>query len=108
MERIKSITEVGNVEGRGKLVELHEKKDQFGLGYQLSLDGENDQEIKGNTHLVEEIFESVGHILDGQITMIDEEAYNEATSSWIRPTEPDEELKIWKAVEIPQVFYCQT
>lgn len=74
-------------------MEVHEKKVQFRLGYQPSLDGTNDQAIKGKIPPIEETFKSVVHIFDGKVGMIEEEAYNEATSNWIRQAEPNEELK---------------
>lgn len=79
----KANMEVGNIQGRGKLMEVHEKKFRFRPG----------QAIKGKIPPIEETFKSVVHIFDGKVGMIDEEAYNEATSNWIRQAEPNEELK---------------
>lgn len=62
LEGAKVIIEIGNAQGWGKLVEVHEKKDNFGLGYQPSLDEANNQVIKGHTPLVEETFTSASHI----------------------------------------------
>lgn len=54
------------------------------MGYQPS-SGERDiQDGKGQFLPLHEIFKSVGHIFGGHVAMIDEVAYNEATSSWIR------------------------
>lgn len=83
----KAITKAGNVQGWGKLIEIPEKKDRFGLGYQPSLDERGNQAIKGKVLPVHETFTSVGHIFRGHVAMIDEVAYN------------------WKDDEVPQVFH---
>lgn len=63
------------------------------MGYQPSLNGTNDQVIKGKIPPMEETFMSAGHIFDGQVTIIHEEAYNEVISSWIHQAKPGEELE---------------
>lgn len=58
----KSLVETRDVQCRGKLVEIHEKKNQFGLGYQASFGKRDIQDDKWIIPLVEKIFTSVGHI----------------------------------------------
>lgn len=74
------------------------------MGYEPSLNNENNQLDKNKIPPVEETFISVGHIFGNQIAMIGDEAYNEVVSSWICQAVPDEELKNWKIIEIPQFF----
>lgn len=88
----KAIMENWNVEGWGKVIELREKKDQFRVGYQPSLGKRDIQASKGQILLVQENFTSALHIFGGHVAMIDEIAYNEATSEWIRQGAPGEEL----------------
>lgn len=47
---------------------------------------------------------SVGHILEGQIAMVEEVVDNEAMIDWVCQGIPGEELKNWKFVEIQEVF----
>lgn len=49
----KSIVEVGNAKGWGKVIEIPEKKDRFGIGYQLSLGGRDVQARKGKILLAQ-------------------------------------------------------
>lgn len=86
------------------MVEVREKRDKFGLWYKPSLDEASNQRNKEQIPSVEETFTSVGHIFGNPVAMINEEAYEEGVSNWIRQAAPDEELKNWKAVEIPQFF----
>lgn len=100
----KTIIENGNAQGWGKVIEVREKWDKFGLGYEPSSVEASSQCDKKQIPFVEEIFTSVGHIFGDQVAMINEEAYDEVVSSWIHQAAPNEESKNWKTVEIPQYF----
>lgn len=76
----KVVVGVGNIEGWGKVLELPENKDQFRLGYQLSLGERDIQTGKGKILPMQENFTSVGHIFGDHVAMIDEIACNEAIS----------------------------
>lgn len=86
------------------MIEVHEKWDKFGLGYEPSSVEANIQHDTEQIPSVEETFTSDGHIIGDQAAMVNEEVYEEVVSSWIRQAAPDEELKNWKTVEIPQFF----
>lgn len=75
------------------MIEVHEKRDKFGLGYEPSSVEAGNQHDKEQIPSVEETFTSVGHIFDDQVAMINEEAYEEGVSSWTRQAAPNEELK---------------
>lgn len=74
------------------------------MGYQPYLGKRDIQARKGQIILVQENFTSALHIFGGHVAMIDEIAYNGATSEWIRQGAPREELNNWKAAEILEVF----
>lgn len=76
----KAIIETGNAQGWGKLIEVREKWDKFGLGYEPSSDRKNNQLNKKQIPPIEETFSSPDHIFVNQITMIKDEAYNEVVS----------------------------
>ena len=70
-----------------------EKCDKFGLGYEpSSVEASRKRDTK-QIPFVEETFTSVGHIFGNQVAIINEEAYEEVVSSWIRHAAPEEELK---------------
>lgn len=100
----KAAIENGNAQGWGKVIEVREKWDKFGLGYEPSLVEANSQHDKKQVPPIEETFNSVGHIFSDQVAMINDEAYDEMVSSWVHQVAPDEELKNWKIVEIHQFF----
>lgn len=100
----KVVIVTGNTQGWGKLIEVRKKWDKFGLGYEPSSDRTNNQLNRKQISHVEETFTNVCHIFGNQITMIEDEAYNEVVSSWIRQVAPSEELKNLKIVEISQIF----
>ncbi|XP_050893493.1 uncharacterized protein LOC127100384 [Lathyrus oleraceus] len=100
----KAAIENGRAQGWGKVIEVLEKWDTFGLGYEPSLVEASSQHDKKQVPPIEETFTSVGHIFSGHVVMINDEAYDEVVSSWIHQAAPDEELKNWKTVEIPQFF----
>ena len=81
------------------MIEVREKWEKFGIGYEPSSVRESGQPDKKKIPPVEETFTSVSHIFGNQITMISYEAYNEVVSIWIRQAAPDEKLKNWKTVE---------
>lgn len=66
------------------LIEVREKRDKFGLGYEPSKGEADNQHDKEKIPTVEETFISAGHIFGDQVAMINEEAYEEVVSSWIR------------------------
>lgn len=84
----------------GKVLELLEKKDRFRLGYQPSLGKEDFQVGKGQVLPMQKTFTSSSHIFGGQVAMVDEVTFNEATPYWVRQGVPGEELRNWKSIEI--------
>lgn len=97
----KAAIENGNAQGLGKVIEVREKRDKFGLGYEPSSVEAGNHQDKEKIPSVEETLTNDGHIFGDQVAMINEEAYEEVVSSWIRQAAHDEELKNWKTVEIP-------
>lgn len=100
----KVIMESENAQDWGKVVEVREKWDKFGLGYEPSSNEAGSQHNREQIPSIEETFTSVGYIFGNQVAMINEETREEGVSNWILQAAPNEELKNWKVVEIPQFF----
>ncbi|XP_050889483.1 uncharacterized protein LOC127094733 [Lathyrus oleraceus] len=97
----KVVMESESAQDWGKVVEVNQKRDKFGLGYDPSSIEAGNQHDKEKIPPVEEIFTSAGHIFGNQVAMINVEDHKEGVSSWIRQAAPNEELTNWKAVEAP-------
>jgi hypothetical protein len=100
----KAVMESENAQDWGKVVEVREKRDKFGLGYDPSSNKAGNQYDKEHIPSVEETFTSAGHIFGKQVAMISDRDYEEGVSSWMRQAAPNEELTNWKVVEVPQIF----
>ena len=83
-------------------MQIPEKKDRFGLGYQPSKATKKD---KGQCPPTLEIFINKGVDHGGLVSMISNKSNNKGASNFIREFLPDEELKNWTAVEIPEIFF---
>ncbi|XP_050890447.1 uncharacterized protein LOC127095858 [Lathyrus oleraceus] len=100
----KAVIESENAQDWGKVVEVNQKRDKFGLGYDPSSIEASNQHDGEQIPPVKETFISAGHIFGNQVAMINVEDHEEGASSWIRQAAPNEELTNWKAVEVPQIF----
>jgi hypothetical protein len=100
----KVVMESENAQDWGKVVEVKEKRDKFGLGYDPSSHKVGNQPDKEKIPSVEKTFTSAGHIFGKQVAMISDGDREEGVSSWMRQAAPNEELTNWKAVEVPQIF----
>ena len=94
--------EDGTSKGWGKLVEIPEKKNHFGLGYESSK-----ATLKGKPQfpLLQETFIKKGVEHGGQVAMISNKSSTKRASDFIRECAPGEELKNWTAVEISEIFF---
>ena len=86
--------------GWGKCVEVVEKRDRFGLGYQPSRVTKEDEE---RFPPISRTFISEEGEHDEQVSMISKG--DEGAANFIRESYPGEELKNWTAVEIPEIFF---
>ncbi|XP_050908987.1 uncharacterized protein LOC127122740 [Lathyrus oleraceus] len=100
----KAVMESENAQDWGKVVEVKEKRDKFGLGYDPSSNKVGNQHDKEHIPSIEETFTSAGHIFGKQVAMITDEDREDGVSSWMRQAAPNEELTNWKTVEVPQIF----
>ncbi|XP_050915072.1 uncharacterized protein LOC127130033 [Lathyrus oleraceus] len=100
----KAVIESENTQDWGKVVEVNQKRDKFGLGYDPSSIEASNHHDGEQIPPVKETFISAGHIFGNQVAMINVEDHEEGASSWIRQVAPNEELTNWKAVEVPQIF----
>ncbi|XP_058763854.1 uncharacterized protein LOC131637289 [Vicia villosa] len=97
-------TMVGNQapEGWGKLIDIPEKKDRLGLGYKLSDTTKKNEE---RFPPIPSIFISKGIEHGGSVSVISDKGNIKGASNLIRECLPDEELKNWTIVEIPEIFF---
>ena len=86
----------------GKLPEIPEKKNHFGLGYESSKATLKD---KACFPLIQETFVSKGTEHGGYVVMISSKINTKRATDFIREGAPGEELKGWTAVEIPEIFF---
>ena len=84
----------------GKLSEILEKKNRFGLGYESS-----EATPRGKTCFppIRETFISKGTEHGGHVAMILSKTNTKRETDFIREGAPREELKGWTAVEIPEI-----
>ena len=94
--------ENGDSKGWGKLPEIPEKKNRFGLGYELSK-----ATLKGKARFppIQEVFVSKGVEHGEQVAMMSHKDTIKKATDFIRECAPDEELKNWTVVEIPEIFF---
>jgi hypothetical protein len=69
----KVVMESEDAQDWGKVVEVKEKRDKFGLGYDPSSHKAGNQPDKEKIPYVEKMFTSAGHIFGKQVAMISEE-----------------------------------
>jgi hypothetical protein len=98
---MKEALEEGSLEGWGRLPDVPEKKDRFGLGYQPSttLFSKGDRE---GIRTIQEMFCSAGFIHEGHVAMLEDT--DEEIPNLVYRCAHDEVLTNWKAVEIPETF----
>ncbi|MCI40994.1 gag-pol polyprotein, partial [Trifolium medium] len=92
--------EEGDLEGWGKLIDIPEKKNRYGLGYQpsaavFSIFGH------GKIPTIQETFRNAGFIHEGQVALLEDT--DEAIPNLVYRCTPDEALDNWKAMEIPEI-----
>lgn len=71
--------EVGHPEGWGRFLELHVNKDHSGLGYhsqQSNLKKPMTKATEGQVLPLQDIFTSVEQLVDGQVSVVEEEEEN--------------------------------
>jgi hypothetical protein len=93
----------GLPEGWGQLLEIPEKKDRFGLGYQSHKGIVTKKQDQGTIPAIQEIFHSVGFRSTDQIAVIEEGETSQGSHHWVRQCSSSTILSNWKAVEIPEV-----
>ena len=88
--------------GLGKLLEISEKKNHFGLGYESPK-----ATLKGKAQFpsIQETFISKGVEHSEQVAMMSHKDNIKRASDYIREYSPGEELKNWTIVEIPDIFF---
>ncbi|GAU52036.1 hypothetical protein TSUD_418760, partial [Trifolium subterraneum] len=98
---MKEALEEGSLEGWGKLPNIPEKKDRFGLGYQPSptVFSKGNQ---GEIRTMQEIFSSAGFINEGHVALLEDA--DEEVPDLVYRCAPDKVLANWKTVEIPEIF----
>ncbi|GAU10261.1 hypothetical protein TSUD_418820, partial [Trifolium subterraneum] len=98
---MKEALEEGSLEGWGRLPDVLEKKDRFGLRYQPSttLFSKDDRE---GIRTIQEMFCSAGFIHEGHVAMLEDT--DEEVPNLVYRCAHDEVLTNWKAVEIPETF----
>ncbi|GAU40821.1 hypothetical protein TSUD_398050, partial [Trifolium subterraneum] len=102
---MKEALEEGIILGWGKVPEICEKKDRFGLGYRPTTKGmmEAAQRKMGT---LQEIFCSAGFIYEGHVAMLEDG--DEDVPNLVHQCVPNEVLRNWKAWEIPEVVFKST
>ena len=86
----------------GKLPEIPEKKNRFGLGYKLS---KATPKGKACFPPIRETFVSKGTEDGRHVAMISSKTNTKMETDFIREGAPGEELKGWTAVEIPETSF---
>ena len=96
------VVENGDLKGWGKLPEISEKKNHFGLGYESSK-----ATLKGKARFppIRETFISKGVEHGEQVAMMSHKDNIKKASYYIRECAPGEELKNWTIVEIPEILF---
>ena len=94
--------ENSDLKGWGKLPEIFEKKNRFGLGYESSK-----VTLKGKAQIppIQETFISKGVEHGEQVAMVSHKNTIKRATYFIYECAPDKELKNWTVVEIPEIFF---
>ncbi|KAK2373474.1 hypothetical protein QL285_074505 [Trifolium repens] len=98
---MKEALEEGIPEGWGKLPNILEKKDRFGVGYQPST-REALKIGQGQTRIYQETFRSGGFRHEGHVALL-EDTDGEIPDLVYRFL-PDDALNNWEAIEIPKII----
>jgi hypothetical protein len=93
--------EEGVLEGWGKLPNIIEKKDRFGLGY-VPLVGVTPKAKWGRIPTIQETFYSAGFSCEGQVAFLEDT--DEDIPDLVYRKAQGEALNNWKATEIPQII----
>ncbi|XP_050874946.1 uncharacterized protein LOC127078541 [Lathyrus oleraceus] len=92
-------------DGWGTVIELPEKKDKCGLGYQPSIELFKDQNIhQGKVPSIQEIFSKAGFRSDDQVNALEDEDLDLPKMLFCGP--PDAALTNWKATDVPDIVSC--
>jgi hypothetical protein len=96
---MKEALEEGIPSGWGKVPVVCEKKDRFGLGYRPTT-----KEVLGAAQrkigTIQETFRSAGFNYEGHVAMLEDED----VPNLVHQCAPDEVLRNWKALEIPEII----
>ncbi|KAI5417718.1 hypothetical protein KIW84_042362 [Lathyrus oleraceus] len=93
----------------GTVIELPEKKDKCGLGYQPSIELFKDQNIhQGKVPSIQEIFSKAGFRSDDQVNALEDE--DPDLSKMVFRGPPDAALTNWKATDVPDIvsYHAET
>ncbi|XP_050890981.1 uncharacterized protein LOC127096459 [Lathyrus oleraceus] len=102
---VKSAIEAGCPGSWGTLIELPEKKDKCGLGYQPSIELFKDQKIhQGKVPSIQEIFFKAGFRSDDQVNALEDEDPDLSKMVFRGPS--DAALTNWKATDVPDIVSC--
>ncbi|WJX67858.1 hypothetical protein P8452_52291 [Trifolium repens] len=103
---MKEALEEGVPLGWGKVPEVCEKKDRFGLGYRPKTKGMLGAAQK-KMGTLQEIFRSAGFNYEGHVAMMEDEE-DKDVFNLVHQCAPDEVLRNWKGWEIPEVVFKST
>ncbi|XP_050919158.1 uncharacterized protein LOC127136663 [Lathyrus oleraceus] len=102
---VKAAIEVGCPGSWGTVIELPEKKDKCGLGYQPSIELFKDQKIhQGKVPSIQEIFSKAGFRSDDQVNALEDEDPDLSKIVFRGP--PDAALTNWKAIDVSDIVSC--
>ncbi|XP_050890936.1 uncharacterized protein LOC127096407 [Lathyrus oleraceus] len=102
---VKAAIKVGCPGSWGTMIELPEKKDKCGLGYQPSIELFKDQTIhQGKVPSIQEIFSKAGFRSDDQVNALEDEDPDLSKMVFCGP--PDAALTNWKATDVPDIVSC--
>ena len=88
--------------GWGKLPEIPEKKNRFGLGYESS---KATPKGKARFPPIQETFFNKGTNHGGHVAMISNKVHTRKETEFITECALGEEIKSWTSVEIPEIFF---
>ncbi|XP_058782873.1 uncharacterized protein LOC131657499 [Vicia villosa] len=90
-------------ENWGKIIEVPEKKDRLGLGYQPSA---INRAVKEGRQIppLKQTFVTGGYEHNKQVSMLSNKGINESAFDFIRECAQGEQLQNWTTLEIPEIF----
>ncbi|XP_058787550.1 uncharacterized protein LOC131661907 [Vicia villosa] len=104
----KAFLEAGVPQGAwGKLIEVYEKRDKYGLGYQLSPSTQFSP-IHGKKVIppISQVFVSASTSSEGQVLAADDDG-EEDLSRFICQAAPGQELSNWTIMDVPRVTFME-